>query len=107
MNTMNKVQDFSDEFHAIMADADALLQRTAHAMAKASELRSETGMTALEGQRTLKHLAASQPLLVDCMKSLSLGHAAAAQDAPKADFPWECPDDGVQNALPVLRAVNE
>lgn len=102
MKTADKVQFISDEFHAITEEADQLLIRLAQLTALATEARRETGMTGPKSRRTLKHLTNAQPHLEEAIECLALGHAAAEKDAPKADFPWNCPDETRATHLRVI-----
>ena len=107
MNTQAKVQQVSDEFHRLTGNIDTLLADLSRLTALAAEARIETGMNGVESQRTLKHLANICPALIDARSSLTLAHAAAQNSAPKADFPWECPDEAsAQAAPPALQVVN-
>lgn len=104
-----KAQAVSDEFHAIEQLTDQLLARQARLTALTAEMRVETGMSAMQGQRTLRHLGAALPALTEYRNSVTLAHAAAAQDAPKDSFPWECPPEGNATAeaanVPQLEVV--
>ena len=96
MTTQDKVQLVSDELHAVTDHTDRLLARISRLTALTAEARIETGMTGIQSQRTLNHLATAAMKFAEVRKSLVLAHSSAECDAPKADFPWECPPEQAQ-----------
>lgn len=103
-----KAQMVSDSFHEVTDDIDRLMAKIAGLTALSTEIRIEAQMGGVESQRVLKHLAATQPHLADARNAVTLAHAAAQKDAPpKADFPWDCPEQREQQAPVRLATVNE
>ena len=111
-DTLAKVQMVSDGMHSTTETLDRLIADIARLTALTVEARIETGMTGLESQRAMSHLANVAPGLAEARKELTLAHAAAEKSAPKASFPWECPENATiaeadAASSPRLKAVGE
>lgn len=103
--TEDIVQEISDNFHSMTDQTDQLLADLSYQLQAAVTLRTETGMTGIESQRTIKHLTASILSLTEARGALALAHSAAEKEAEKAGLPWECPDMAEVESTPHLRLV--
>lgn len=99
------VQEISDNFHAMTDQTDQLLADLSYQLQAAVTLRTETGMTGIESQRTIKHLTATILSLSEARGTLALAHSAAEKEAEKADLPWICDDQIQAKGTPHLRLV--
>ena len=93
MNTQELVQHASDEMHALEAITDDLIARHSELLASVARLRSDTGVTAFDGQRCIGKFAEGFGHLSAYRKSLVCAHAAAEKDIPSMDWPVRCPGE--------------